>query len=873
MSDNQQGNGYWRGYKYKDIMNTTQIETVIDVLKYPIEQWGLITEATMRRFGCRVKKNPITKEIDAVYFPAWDKKGAKIIGFQKKDLTIPKEEAYHFTNIGTVKVVGQMYGQKQAKETGKTLWVTEGWKDLMYAYQAMKESIKNKPYKDMEPCVCSVVGGCSNAAKSVAHNEEFVKSFERVVICMDPDYRKEMEPLNVIRGKEAEDEIGSYLSMSNIFVPNYPDQRDIGELFEEEGYAFVNDLIVWNIKPFQAEKILTFNEVMSFEESINPVEKGFMFDNFPLLNEKLSGERLNELTTYTGLPGSGKSSIAFEHIFQEALSGEKVGLIMLEDPIIKTQRRVAARFLKVHPGKYFLNPKSCASYEDLKKAWEFSIDPNKFMVLSHFGSIAHKPLMSKIKSLYASGCTRILFDHASMAISGLHTNDERKELDILYTELAAFRAAHNVHIKVICHVDKKAGTQDTTRPTEPKWNYINAANLRGCVDCDTEYLGEYGWKKISEYSGEKIFQYNTDGSIELTNIIRYISDECDFLYHFKNSTYTDMMLSPNHRVICVDERWPDKIKEVTAQEMLDKHLNLKMGFRGLIPCTFSKRIGNELLTEDLLRLQVAFNADGWQTNYSQMGRVRFTKQRKIQRFLKLIEKSGIKFSWWVNIDSSVEFSFIPPLKKGYTYEWYNLDQKSLNIVCDEVRHWDCDHNDGRFSSVNKEDSDFIQFVYACCGYRSLQRTIMNSGILPDGYGGYRKTNNQKLLNVVYKSESSKFTTWGKTKNNKSTWDRVVPKDGKQYCFTVPSGMFIARRNGRIFVTGNSAGVFQLSCNVILIHTEVTPDGSRGRVMVGLGKNRLGAKLGDCDIIKMGVDGCFYDASDEVWLPKIQSHAY
>jgi hypothetical protein len=31
---------------------------------------------------------------------------------------------------------------------------------------------------------------------------------------------------------------------------------------------------------------------------------------------------------------------------------------------------------------------------------------------------------------------------------------------------------------------------------------------------------------------------------------------------------------------------------------------------------------------------------------------------------------------------------------------------------------------------------------------------------------------------------------------------VVPKDGKKYCFTVPSGMLVLRNQDCIFVTGN-----------------------------------------------------------------------
>ena len=460
-------------------------ETVEEVLKYPIREWpeAGIRYETMKRFGCRVALSEKDgKTIEAVYFPSYNKDGSKIIGFQKKDLTIPKEDNYHFTNVGVVRVVNQMYGQKQAQHGGKNLWITEGWKDLMSAYQALKDDVAGTQWENMHPAVVSVVGGTANAAKSVAHNESFVRSFNQQIICMDNDERTKLEPLSVVRGKEAKEEIGSYLSSDSVFVPNYPDDiNDLNDMLLKKGSKALVNLIRWDIKPYQAEKIVTFNDVMTFEEAVAPIKPGIMLKGFPKYNELLRGTRMHELTTITGLPGSGKSSFAFEEVYQFAEQGHKVGLIMLEDPIIETQHRIAARYCHVNLCDYDENPLKAVGGDKnkLREAWEYSINPDRFMVLHHFGSIASKSLISKVKSLTASGCQILLIDHASMSVSGLETTDERKDLDILYTALSAFVAAHPVHIKIVCHVDKKAGTQDNKRPSEPKWQYINPNNLRG----------------------------------------------------------------------------------------------------------------------------------------------------------------------------------------------------------------------------------------------------------------------------------------------------------------------------------------------------------------------------------------------------------
>lgn len=480
--------GYYRGSegkrKVKKYKKDYEQETVEEVLKYPIREWpeaGLRKE-TMEFFGFRVKLTETApQKISAVYFPAWSKDGKRITSFQKKDLTKDKEEDGHFVAIGPLRNTCMLYGQKQCQSGGKKLFICEGPKDMASAWQALKDKNKGTKWENLNPNVTSIVNGTSNADKSIAHNEDFVKSFQQIVICMDNDERLPIEPKNVIRGKEAEDLIGSYLSSNNLFVPNYPiDRNDLNEILMKDGYLALHDLLMWNVKPFQAEKIITFEEVMTFEEAIAPVVEGIMFDEFPLLNEALLGLRPHELTTITGLSGTGKSTFAFELCFQCALQGHKVGLIMLEDPLKKTQQRISARYLHVNPKNYFINPLECGkSIEQLKEAWEFSISPNNFIVLNHFGSISSKILMSKIKSLTASDCEIILLDHANMSVSGLETNDERKDLDVLYTELAAFRAAHPVHIAVVAHVDKKAGTQEVGRPSEPKWNYLNAYNLRG----------------------------------------------------------------------------------------------------------------------------------------------------------------------------------------------------------------------------------------------------------------------------------------------------------------------------------------------------------------------------------------------------------
>ena len=55
---------------------------------------------------------------------------------------------------------------------------------------------------------------------------------------------------------------------------------------------------------------------------------------------------------------------------------------------------------------------------------------------------------------------------------------------------------------------------------------------------------------------------------------------------------------------------------------------------------------------------------------------------------------------------------------------------------------------------------------------------------------------------------------------------MIPSDGKKYCFTVPSGFFVARHNGRVFITGNSAkttcALYTTAYQVYLLSCLVNP---------------------------------------------------
>lgn len=78
----------------------------------------------------------------------------------------------------------------------------------------------------------------------------------------------------------------------------------------------------------------------------------------------------------------------------------------------------------------------------------------------------------------------------------------------------------------------------------------------------------------------------------------------------------------------------------------------------------------------------------------------------------------------------------------------------------------------------------------------------------------------------------------KVGRNPVTITKFVPGDKKQYCFEVPSGVLLLRRDNKVFITGNSSSFRQLTWNLLCLEPEIVNEaGEKGRVRVVVRKNR------------------------------------
>lgn len=485
-----------RGYWKKDDMAEKEDEgskfvpkeTLKDIELYPfvdIPQRGIRKE-TCEKFGVRGYVN--NGELEALYFPSYNQKG-KLTGYSKQDITKDKSEKYHWTTIGVVNIANKMFGQDVAeanKRKRTSLIQTEGQHDAMACYQAMRDQVKGTKYADLEPFVVSIPLGTANAVESNLHNHEFIASYESLCLFYDDDYCTPAEKAKgIMKGHEARHAvagalIGSGLSLFTVTTPD--DHKDASDMLQAGQSDELAKLVQFGKRAYSAEKIIHAGDI-SFEDLITARKEGVYVKCFPKLMQKIRGLRKRELVLLTSPSGVGKSTICNLIANDLMAEGDRVGMIFLEETTKESVQRMVAGKLKVNYNKFKNAPLECAERDAIKEAYDDIVENDRLVLLDHFGSMPITELMSKIKTMHlVEKCDWIILDHLSMVISGSAVSDERKELDMVMTELAAFCAANEIGIIAVSHLNRSVAADfkpEKGKEDQPFWVRVTKEQMRG----------------------------------------------------------------------------------------------------------------------------------------------------------------------------------------------------------------------------------------------------------------------------------------------------------------------------------------------------------------------------------------------------------
>ena len=319
-------------------------------------------------------------------------------------------------------------------------------------------------------------------------------------------------------------------------------------------------------------------------------------------------------------------------------------------------------------------------------------------------------------------------------------------------------------------------------------------NGLGCVDAETEFLSPVGWCKISDWTGQKVAQWNQQTQkISFVEPISYIKKPCNEFISFGD----DMMLSAEHRVIGAFKGRMD------VRSALEAHIGDK-------PYLFRSFQAADMpgipYTDEEIRVMVAYIADGSfiQFNYGKKVCVRLKNESKIERMRFLLIQANIEFKeQHYECDGRTNFIFTPLLEvQEYTPLFYQSTKEQLEIICDEVWRWDGRKKEGRhnyfeFSTMRKTSADFIQYAYSALNHPT---SILKSTKKYKYQAKNPRTRQDGEYTTMYIIAASMI----KGKMYKAKHSEIVQQgDGFKYCFEVPDTFWVMRRNDVITITGNT----------------------------------------------------------------------
>ena len=399
MTDKKYPDGYYKkrktgnsGGKMSHKSNYEK-ETVQDVLSYPclaIDERG-ITKKTAEKFGVRTaisQQDGVTPI--AHYFPYYME--GELVGFKKRDLTIPKVQDFHFTTVGFQSVKCDLFGTHAANKTGgKKVWITEGEYDQLICWQTLKAK-----YPQSNPNVLSISNGTAGAVLNIGQkqNMKFLKKFQETILVFDNDKATPDEKARgIVKGNEATANV--YGLLPEVKVVSLPEDKDPCETYKEQG----EEQFYWTLmKPIQytPEGFVKYDEIREKAIELPTLGKAWPWTS---LTKVTLGRRVGEGYYFGAGVKMGKSVVVdtlTEHITTNDTNKfgdkQKVALFKFEEQPDETVKKVAGKFYK----KNFSDPEKVIFISPEGK--EVDIWGNPIPVETKDTYFTHKELIEAVDS-------------------------------------------------------------------------------------------------------------------------------------------------------------------------------------------------------------------------------------------------------------------------------------------------------------------------------------------------------------------------------------------------------------------------------------------------------------------------------------------
>lgn len=328
----------------------------------------------------------------------------------------------------------------------------------------------------------------------------------------------------------------------------------------------------------------------------------------------------------------------------------------------------------------------------------------------------------------------------------------------------------------------EAGKNGTRLPVYLR--FYGAHTGRWCMKPETEVLTPNGWVMMKSWDGQDIMQWAPDRSLSWTTPAM---NSFDFVGEMirTNSIHVCGAYTPEHTI----PAWTTghAFKTHTAEGAFGK--NIRVPINGIY-CG-ERRLS---LTAAEIRLLVAVQADGnIEDSTNRPIRFKFRKIRKMERLRWICKDAGVPLDEYATLPErtfSISRKHVPQWlwgAKTFSSELLKFTAEQRDVFLSELRYWD--------GSVN---SDYVHYTTCCKGNAEMVATLAAlDGKAANVNTGVREAPQSTKYTVTIRERSYAHITsknWG-----------AEPYAGKVYCPTTETGFFLVRSEGKIFVTGNSAG--------------------------------------------------------------------
>lgn len=324
-----------------------------------------------------------------------------------------------------------------------------------------------------------------------------------------------------------------------------------------------------------------------------------------------------------------------------------------------------------------------------------------------------------------------------------------------------------------------------------------------CLSPDHDVLSRDGWRPIAEISESDEVAMLHPTTLELiwsrpvrTHRYEYSGE----MIHISHRS-SDMLVTPNHRIAYLSQGSGSLMYAEAGDLRSDGGQVFK------VPASGTEDLPDADIEDDWIRLAAWLLTDG---TIKSAVEIYQSKPETVERIRCLLDSLGLTYNHRVSESKTTEIMGVPLKSKP-------RDQHTFRLRRDELPDW-LDLAKGRLpewaSRLSERQSDlFLNELILGDGSRhpSARTAMMLYGTLEfleavQAWGvtrGYRcmlssrKRNGEHAYWCLNITKRAFISVHGR-------YATRVPYTGDVHCLTTPAGNFIARRNGKVFVTGNSA---------------------------------------------------------------------